>query len=69
MKLIKRLELLEARAPKALKRVVLVWVSPDGCTIKAADTHPHLPDDREYTSYLTPYRPGGGIGDDVAQAN
>jgi hypothetical protein len=67
VRLIERIERLEARAPKTLKRVVLVWISPDGSTTKAADTHPHLPDDRQYTRYLTPYQPGGGI--DAAQTN
>jgi hypothetical protein len=67
VRLLERIERLEARAPKPLKRVILVWVSPDGSTIKAADTHPDLPDDGEYTSYLTPYRPGGGI--DAPQTN
>jgi hypothetical protein len=67
VRLTERIERLEARAPKPLKRVGLVWVSPDGSTTKAADTHPHLPDDREYTSYLSPYRRGGGI--DAPQAN
>jgi len=44
--------------PKPQKRVVIVWVSPDGNTIKAADTHPHLPDDGNYIRYLTVYQPG-----------
>jgi hypothetical protein len=65
--LLRRIEKLEARLPKVLKRVILVWVSPDGSTTKAADTHPDLPDDGNYTRYLTPYQPGGGI--DAAQAN
>jgi hypothetical protein len=65
--LLRRIEKLEARLPKAQKRVILVWVSPDGSTTKAADTHPDLPDDGLYTHYLTPYKPGGGI--DVPQAS
>jgi hypothetical protein len=63
----RRIEKLEARLPKSLKRVILVWISPDGHTIKAADTHPLLPDDGQYIRYLTPYQPGGGI--DAAQTN
>jgi hypothetical protein len=61
MRLLARIQRLEARAPKPETRFILVWTDPDGNTTKAADTHPHLPDDREYTRYLTPYQPGGGI--------
>jgi hypothetical protein len=53
----RRIEKLEARPPKVPRRVVLVSISPDGRTIKAADTHPHLPDDGRYMRYLTPYDP------------
>jgi hypothetical protein len=67
VRLLERIERLEASVPKSLKRVILVWISPDGSTIKAADTHPDLPDDGHYTRYLTPYQPGGGI--DAPQAN
>jgi hypothetical protein len=55
--------------PKLPKRVILFWISPDGRTTKAADTHPHLPDDRQYTRYLSPYQAGGGIRVDAAQTN
>jgi hypothetical protein len=65
--LLRRIEKLEARLPKVQKRVILVWISPDGSTTKAADSHPDLPDDGNYTRYLTPYQPGGGI--DAPQAN
>jgi hypothetical protein len=65
--LLRRIERLEARVPKPLQRVVLLWVSPDGSTIKAADTHPRLPDDGQYLRYLTPYDPARV--NNVAQAN
>ena len=65
--LLRRIERLEAQLPKVQKRVVLVWISPDGHTIKAADTHPHLPDDGQYIRYLTPYDPARV--NHVAQAN
>jgi hypothetical protein len=58
VKLALRIQRLESRLPKVQKRVILVWISPDGRTIKAADTHPHLSDDGKYTRYLTPYQPG-----------
>jgi hypothetical protein len=61
MKMLLRIQRLEARVPKTPKRFILVWVGPDGQTTKAADTHPHLPDDGQYTRYLTPYQPGGGL--------
>jgi hypothetical protein len=57
VRLLERVGRLEARMPKPRKRVILVWISPSGQTIKAADTHPHLPDDGVYTRYLTPYDP------------
>jgi hypothetical protein len=60
MKLLVRIQRLEARVRKTQKRFVLLWIDPEGGTIKAADTHPHLPDDGQYTRYLTPYQPGGG---------
>ena len=69
MRLVERIGRLEARVPKPLKGVILVWVSPDGSTTKAADTHPYLPDDRLYDDYLSPYQPGGGIRDDAAQTH
>jgi hypothetical protein len=67
VRLTERIGRLGARAPNSLKRVVLVWISPDGRTIKAADTHPHLPDDGRYIRYLTPYDPARV--NNVAQAN
>jgi len=67
VRLTERIERLEARAPKLLKRVVLVWISPKGHTITAADTHPHLPDDGQYMRYLTPYDPARVSN--AAQAN
>ena len=58
MRLLTRIQRLEALAPKPETRFILVWTDPDGNTTKAADTHPHLPDDGTYTHYLTPYQPG-----------
>ena len=67
MKLIKRIEVLESHAPKCRKRVILVWIGHEGHTTKVADSDPHLPDDRLYDDYLSPYQPGGGIRNDAAQ--
>jgi hypothetical protein len=53
MKLLARIERLEALPPKAAMRFILVLVGPNGELFTAADTHPHLPDDGGYTRYLT----------------
>jgi hypothetical protein len=60
MRLPMRIERLEARVPRSPMRVILVWVDEDGGTIKAADSHPNLPDSCQYDEYLSPYQPGGG---------
>jgi hypothetical protein len=69
VRLLERIARLEARTPKSPKRIILVWVGKSGRTIKAADTDPHLPDDREYDHYLMPYQPGGGLRTYAAQTN
>jgi hypothetical protein len=67
--LLLRIQRLEARVPRGRNRIILVWIGRDGRTIKAADTDPHLPDQRQYDAYLSPYQPGGGAQAYAAQAN
>jgi hypothetical protein len=69
MRLLVRIERLEARTPKSRKRIILVWVGKNGQATKAADTDPHLPDARHYDAYLMPYQPGGGLRHHAAQTN
>lgn len=58
MRMLHRIERLEARAPRQRRRIILVWVDKDGNRTKAADTDPHLPDPSEYDAYVPPYGPG-----------
>ncbi len=48
MKVLCRIERLEARTPKLPKRIILVWVDREGRRTKVADTHPHLGDSTVY---------------------
>ena len=52
MRIAARIAKLEARAPKQPKRIILVWLDPEGRRTKAADTHPHLPDTSTYHAYV-----------------
>jgi hypothetical protein len=58
VKVLGRIERLEARAPRPQRRIILVWLHKDGHTTKVADTHGHLPDPAPYNAYLPPYGPG-----------
>jgi hypothetical protein len=54
-----RIQKLEERARVAnpIRRVIWVWVDNEGQWTKAADTNPHLPDERAYYEDMT--RPRG----------
>jgi hypothetical protein len=69
MRLLLRIERLEAKAPTSPKRIILLWIGRNGRTTKAGDTDPHLPDGRHYDSYRFPYLPGGGLRTHASQTN
>ncbi len=54
------MEALERRVPPTPVRVILVWVDEEGRLTKAADTHPHLPDDEQYFRKLPGVSGKGG---------
>jgi hypothetical protein len=47
-----RVEALERLIPSGRRRVILVWIDREGRRTKAADTHPHLPDNNFYDEKL-----------------
>ena len=49
-----RVEALERLIPSGRCRVILVWEDGEGRLTKAADTHPHLPDNNFYDQKLRP---------------
>ena len=69
MKVLGRIERLEAHTPKLRRRIILAWIDKEGRRTKAADTDPHLPDPGSYDSYGPQCHPGGGIQYYVAPAD
>ncbi len=53
MKVLCRIERLEACIPRQRKRVILVWVDREGKQTVAADTDPHLSDFPAYDKDTT----------------
>lgn len=53
MKMLARLERLEAARPRMRQRVILVWIDREGRRTKVADTMPHLRDDTHYDKDAT----------------
>jgi hypothetical protein len=53
MKLLFRIERLEARMPRPKRRIILVWIDGEGRRTVAADTHPHLADSSPYGDDMT----------------
>ena len=68
MKILSRIERLEARVPKGKSRVILVWMDRSGRRTKVADTNPELPDLRIYDVDSTSCKEAHGIYD-AAQTN
>jgi hypothetical protein len=66
MKMLNRIERLEARVPRPKCRLIFSWVDGKGRKTKVWDSMPHLPDHNHYDRY-SPQYPGDEHG--LAQTN